>query len=499
MGPRAPTRHHPAWAREHLPDIIPLEDGPHHRWIASRLHPDHATGVRAFAGAPRGSGKTTVANVLVPIIAAVRRSHRFVLLIRAAGDDATKAVEAIKAAIESRPDLVARYPWLRIRRYADGELRLAGMLIVGRGAGAAIRGLQRQLGNAIVRPDLVVVDDLETEETARSKLLTNRLAEWLLATVGQLGGPPGDAGTKPLDIIGIGTTLAPDAVANRILRGRDQFASWDAAAFPAEARVELDTRGMLIAKSAAGVVPIPIPPGAQPGDRIAMWPAGMPLTYLDELQNKASELFIGSRLYAQEYLLAPQAREDTIFKAEHTVYIVVDTPRLERTAIGVDPAASKRDAADYTALVATGIWLPDGAGRPPAIAVPYAGRRRQTLHELLGWAAAVWEELRNANPANPPVVVFEANGAFVWGAQELRRVHRIPVRPVTADADKLTRAQPASVWHEAGRVHLAEHLRNGEFPDELHAFTGTNADAHDDQVDAFVWAATYSTSAWRKR
>lgn len=488
-----------AWLRWRLPELVPLEPGPHHRALIDALPPDGPRGVRVAAGAPRGSGKSTMLLLGGFTLAAVRNSHRFAVVLRANSTDATSVTLSLRAIFERLAD---DYPWVRPTNRDDSELHLeSGMVIVARGAGAAIRGLHR-IGprGEVIRPSLVAADDIETDESARSELQVGRLSEWVLGTLGQLGGPPGEAATQPLDLYVIGTTLEQGALLSRMLAGLEAFASWTRLRFPAEARIDRDPEGGLRTVDAEGApVPIPVPAGAEAGDRIAMWPTGQPLAYLDSLQDPTSEVFVGSRIYAREYLLRPIAAGDILFPRAHTRWVdglaqrwtARDLPALERGAVGVDPAASTKDAADYTALVVTGLWRPEDADAPRRLAVPYAQRRKLTLAQLLEWA----EEVADLYQAR---VVFESQGGFAWGAQELRRRGRVAVRAVAVGSDKRARAEPLTLWHEAGRIDVDATLRHSAFDDEWHSFTG-DKDLHDDQVDALVHAAAYSTSAWRLR
>ena len=74
--------------------------------------------------------------------------------------------------------------------------------------------------------------------------------------------------------------------------------------------------------------------------------------------------------------------------------------------------------------------------------------------------------------------------------QELKVVG-IPVIPLVADKDKLTRVEDALPYIEAGLVELPENpnytfVRN--FVNECEAFTRDDSHAHDDQVDILTYA-----------
>lgn len=517
---RADTADGFGWLRTVAPEMYPLEPGFHHRYLIDLLPADGPSGRRAVVAAFRGAGKSTTASVGIPLLALARRSHRFVVVIRETLPEAVSVVDGIRKYLEERADVLDRYPWLRPLPGEKGELRTAGgSIVLARSAHGAIRGLQRSIAGRVIRPDLVIGDDVYDDESARSAMQTERLEEWLLGTVGGLAGPAGEAGVSPLDVILIGTTIERGDLVSRMLEGRGPFASWRRTRFPAEAKIaaRTDARdvdgpgipdGPLVAVDTDGVaVPIPIPDGATPGDRVASWPAGSPLHYLDRLQDPADEAFVGSRVYSREYLLRPRQAGDSLFDRDRTVWVegltsrVLDgTIRIDRVAEGVDPSTGDGD--DYSALVVTGLvrlgdvidGLDADVANRPAVAILHAERERLTLHGLLDRTEALAETYTSLGIR----VVFEAQGGFAWGAQELRRRRAVAVRGVSVDRGKHARALPLSVWHEAGRVVVDATLRGTVWDDEMHTFTGTDADVHDDLVDATTHAATYSSNAWRR-
>jgi hypothetical protein len=508
---RADTADPLLWSSRYLPEIAGLEHGPHHKTIAGLLPADGPDGVRAAVGAPRGSGKSTTALSLVPVVAAVRLSHRFIIVLRDNLPDAISSVAGIRRLLDGHPELIARYPWLRPLVGKAGTLELAGgVIIMARSTGSAIRGLNRTLQDGqIIRPDLVVCDDLEDEESARSSLQVGRLEEWMLAVIGQLGGPPGASATGgALDLIVIGTTLERDALVSRMLDGIGPFQSWERHRFPASGTVALMADDRLAVVDAENVpTSIPVPDGSTVGERVPLWPSGMPLEHLDRLTEPTDPLFVGSVIYAREYQLRPSHRGDTLFNPASTVWMkgladlwLSGSLPVEHSATAVDPAISVRDSADYTAVIVTGLYRPsgsrpDGTPWPRRIAVPYAERRRCTPTELIAWVEQVAKQWTRDGK-----VTFEAEGAFAWAADELKRQRSVSVRAVTSQgADKRTRAVPLSVWHEAGRVELDQSLKGGAFDREFHGFTGTGSEDHDDLVDAMVYGAAFVTNSWRRR
>ena len=70
-----------------------------------------------------------------------------------------------------------------------GLILINGIPVWTRTPGGAVRGLQYvTTDGAVIRPDTIIVDDLETRETARSQAQTDKLKTWLAADALQTAG-----------------------------------------------------------------------------------------------------------------------------------------------------------------------------------------------------------------------------------------------------------------------------------------------------------------------
>lgn len=452
---------HATWCKANLPHMFPLAYGPHHHWLFDRIGPG-PRGVRAFAGAARGGGKTSAAIIGTPLSCIAQGTHRFVVVVRVNQTEAENALAIVRSELDRNEALSVRYPRLRystrgVKREKDHqrEIHLAGGIIVALGAGGSLRGLIRRGENGdLVRPDLFVFDDLEDAEQARSKLRTDRQEEWLFADVSSLGGP---AGSALMDVVGIGTTLDSDALATRAIKGKGRFRTWQTAAFPAE---YLDLEGV----------------------RRAQWPEGQPLAFLDRLLDPDDELFLGAFTYAKEYLLDPRSREDTLVKREHLRYGTAPAD-LRFVALGVDPAASTRENlnADYSAVVVVGVTAEGD------VWVTRKWRARTEMQQLFDQVEAMHTQVGGS-------ISFEAVAGFRWGLQELRR-RMLPHRGVQPKTDKVSRFQPIAIMYQRGAVWHDDSLRGTDFEDELLDFPGA---ANDDYVDALYLAVMLATNDGRR-
>lgn len=447
------------WLRENLPRLFPKEFGPHHLWLIDSIG-NHPQGVRAFAGAPRGSGKSTVANVGLPLSCIAQGSHRFVVIIKESQRKAWGALRIIRRELDRNRHLTQLWPSLNYaetggRRSLDqaAEIELRGGRIMALGAGESARGLLRETQTGeLIRPDLVLLDDLETAEQVRSRERTDRLEEWLFADIAGLMGPGEEAS---MDILGTGTTLGMDALAVRAFSGKGRFSGWKTAKFPAESWIN--------------------------GERVALWKA-QPISFLDRLQTEGDEMFLGSATYATEYLLDPVDRGDSIFQESWLKFgKSPDWEDLRYIVSGIDPAASQRTTADYSASV----WC--GLDKDNRVWVKRAWRQRETARALMDRIEA--DAIAGPGKRNC-FAAFEAVGGFAWGVQMLRD-KGLATRPIKPNSDKVSRATPTSVRMEGGSIWLDESLKDSEFVRELLSFPTAD---HDDMVDAFVMAERACTS-----
>jgi hypothetical protein len=195
---------------------------------------------------PRGSGKTSLAICAAEW--ALLYGHRsFVVLIGASEDAACDLLDHVKADFESNPLLAEDFPEVchPISKLEGITLRAAGQLLDGErtmigwtakelvlptvkgsvssgarvkvaGITGRIRGMsaKRQSDGATIRPDFVLIDDPQTDESARSaKQVGDRLNMVNGAILGLAGPGKTIAGVMPVTVIARGDMA--DQVLNR--------------------------------------------------------------------------------------------------------------------------------------------------------------------------------------------------------------------------------------------------------------------------------------------
>lgn len=196
--------------------------------------------------------------------------------------------------------------------------------------------------------------------------------------------------------------------------------------------------------------------------------------FLDPEEVEAARRELPSIVFRREYEAAfvssggARVRREWIRVAEAPPRASLDV------ALGVDLAISTKTTADWTAAVAL------GRARDGALYVLDAQRVRAPFHQVLQFVQSV------AAKWSPRVIAVEAVAYQLAAVQELLRTTSLPVRPVRADRDKVSRFQPLEARYEQGLVRHHPGLA-ADFEKELLAFP---VGEHDDQVDALscAWA-----------
>ena len=200
---------------------------------------------------PRGTGKTTIA-LCIAIWALVHGHLRFLVIVAANKKEAKKILDAIKDQLrqnkllaEDFPEVV--YPIQQLKGtalLARGQLhlgeptnitwtaeeivfptisgsRVSGARVVTVGINGAIRGKNADMPDgSTARPDMVIIDDPQSEKTAASLTMSEKIEEIINKTINGLG----ESGTR-LSQIMCCTVIREGDVADRYL-SHDIYPQW---------------------------------------------------------------------------------------------------------------------------------------------------------------------------------------------------------------------------------------------------------------------------------
>jgi len=209
-----------AFAKTYLAQTFTLPWSADHLLAIERIQRATLEGGTFALAMPRGSGKTSLA--LAAALWCILYGHRpYTVLIAATTRAAQQLLTHLKDELETNPLLAEDFPevCLPVRALAGIVNRQAGQTYLGRrtrlfwgrdqvvlpslpgspaagarlaarGLGAAIRGLVARLPDGkTIRPTLAIIDDPQTDQTAKSPTQTQRRLDLLCGAVLGLAGP----------------------------------------------------------------------------------------------------------------------------------------------------------------------------------------------------------------------------------------------------------------------------------------------------------------------
>lgn len=209
------------FAKAYFPNIFTSEFCPLHKEIFSSLEDIILKRknrknyyVRA---APRGHGKSQIISFLLIIWCIVFKYKRNILLVSDTLDQAKTFVQAIRSELEENELLRRDFGNLTSEdKWSSDKIITANRVqIYGRGAGQKLRG--NKYGS--IRPELVVLDDVENDEQVETETQRKKLMNWFLKALIPVGNPN-------TDFVFIGTVLHYESLLQKLLTS-PQFSMWN--------------------------------------------------------------------------------------------------------------------------------------------------------------------------------------------------------------------------------------------------------------------------------
>lgn len=282
---------------------------------------------------PRGFSKTTLLKGLTCYDICTDGSM-FVVFISASAEHAETQVSDIKAELETNEQLRAAYGDQVATRadpekWTSREIQLRnGAVLMARGRGGQVRGLTRN-GR---RPNKIVLDDVEDEDSIATEALRQKTLNWFYASVVPAGqimeGAAGEVwAQQPLQIINLGTLLGVECLVRSLTSDTD----FSTIRFGAK----LNDDGEML------------------------WPYKMGLgtyTSMRERYKRQGKL----AQFTREYDSLIRVDDESLFPS---IFIYQPTQRSDLIAVAqaLDPAISANKRACDTALVVAGRRASDGA------------------------------------------------------------------------------------------------------------------------------------------
>lgn len=316
------------WCERYLPHYFTRPDG------VIQVTPDFAIPVRDALCRPgrgkriaicsfRGSGKTTRNHVAYALYSICELGDRFIVSISSASGEVKAISGWIQHEIETNKKLKEKYSWL------GPSLKLGGQydqwnsydLILLNGARLAFRsykGHLRGMNHRGRRPDKILIDDIESEETVSTEAQRENLRIKVHRTIFGLQGAEG------MDIIIQGTPLHPDSLISR-MQTEEQYPEWERYFSPAV----LDASTHMVT-----------------------WPELWPWKRLEETREKYYSQDPDG--WAQEWLLIPADPRIKVFQQDAFQWINPDLlANTGETYMSVDGALGRDKGCDSSVVAGT--------------------------------------------------------------------------------------------------------------------------------------------------
>jgi len=264
--------------------------------------------MRLAVASPRGHGKSTIMSVIYPLWLALFEKRKDICIISASENLAVEWLRKIKRELELNERIRDFFGDLKSDKWSETHIILNNktqVQIRAKGAGGQIRGF---------RPDVVICDDIETDESVESEEQRKKLKNWLFKACLNTLLPNGQ-------LVIIGTIIHPLSVLNDLLSVDNEWTKRKYQAYKDGKQEE--------------------------GNELwgALWGH-------KRLQERKKE--IGSWAFSAEYMNDPITDESAAIK-ESMIRYWKELPNQYSCVIAVDPAYSEEETADFKVATLVGI------------------------------------------------------------------------------------------------------------------------------------------------
>ena len=171
------------------------------------------TGLIEAFGLPREHGKSTINSFLFPLYSTLYNKSQFTLIISATEQIALPFLDMIKDELENNPLLKEDFGIQKGNRWNNNEIWITGRgidaCIMIRGIDGSLRGIHFKQ----YRPQLVLLDDLLKDDTAKSETKREQVKNTFTDVVIPIG-------TKDTNILVVGTVLHEEDLMAELLKGK---------------------------------------------------------------------------------------------------------------------------------------------------------------------------------------------------------------------------------------------------------------------------------------
>lgn len=422
--------------------------------------------------APRGHGKSQILSFLFPIWCICHAYAKNILIVSDTNDQAMQFIMAIRDELEENEllrecygNMVGTKVWANIKIQTSNKIQ-----VVGKGAGQKLRGIKYRH----YRPDVIIVDDLENDESVETEAQRAKLLNWFQKALI----PCGSINKK---IIYIGTVLNYESLLNKMLT-LPEYSMWNRKRYQAVIKFS----------------------------NSPLWETWENILKNDELENSdeaAREYFnkhreamlkgtevlwegkqkdyyynlmvmrlMNAEAFDSEYQNDPISDSQRIFKEEWIKYWEV-LPEIKEIFIGVDPSLAKKNRADNSAIITL------GRGVDNFLYVLKADIQKRKpdkiIDDLISECITYRDKLKLVGIE---AIQFQYFFAQECGRRGLEQNIPIPIEPLTSTTDKELRIKGLVPFIKNG--YLKFHISQTKLLNELKRFPKGS----DDGLDGLKYA-----------
>lgn len=300
-----------------IPSGITIFDAPDfHKELSSYLDEFLTNPTNRIAwSVPRGHAKSTYLSNMYPIYNIVYNLRQFILILSETQDGAKMFTDFVNNQLKENEKLRADFGEMmspnsreNVRDNSEKFITLNNIMVASGSTQKQLRGMR--FLNA--RPDMIIMDDLESEKNTNTPELRQKNLIWYTKTVNPLGDPQRTA------FIYMGTLVNPNGLLPYVMQRADFKAKRYSAIVSPPERQDLWEEYEKIYRD------LDIPDRKERAEEFyflnqiemdkgveVLWQTRMP--YYKLIQEKCN---VGSRAFNSEYLNLPYSDEDAIFKPE---------------------------------------------------------------------------------------------------------------------------------------------------------------------------------------
>ena len=329
------------WSTFHYDLVKALED------IIFNHKDEETKNVRA---APRGHAKSTFVSFAFPLWCICYGYKQTIIVISCSADMARLFLTRIREELEFNELIIKVFGKLQgSSKWNNSEiLTSTGVYCVGKGAGQQMRGL-----NFKSRPDLVIIDDLESEESVATETQRATLDKWFSSAVMKMGSPN-------CDFFFIGTVLSYDSLLYKLLT-LPTYSMWQRKIYRAVIKFSESTLWLEWEEKMTNLSdPDPYNTAKKfyfkhkkemlKGTKV-LWESQRENMYLHLMETRLQD----EEAFNSEFQNDPQTEKSRIFKEEWLEENTYEyPPNIKRVYGAVDPSCGKNRKADTSAIVILG-------------------------------------------------------------------------------------------------------------------------------------------------